>query len=64
MASSDSATAHTAAWQLQTWQSVPQTPLQAAPALAAGRGWEQALGVGDVAGKGTRQGEIQQILST
>lgn len=28
------------------------------------RGWEQALGVGDEAGKGTRQGETQQILGT
>lgn len=32
-----------------------------APALAAGRGWEQALGVGDAAGKGTRQRKSSRV---
>lgn len=41
---------------------VAACPTDSAPALAAGRGWEQALGVGDTAGKGTGQGETQQIL--
>lgn len=59
VAPSDSATAHMAAGQ-----GVPLTPWQVAPVLAAGRGWEQPLGVGIVAGKGIGQGEARQILGT